>query len=48
MIDDAQTCDVCGEEFNEDRPHHVHTSPKPEEEQTDEQGSEPGDAAATS
>lgn len=24
MIDDKQTCDVCGEEFNEERPHHVH------------------------
>lgn len=24
MIDDKQTCDVCGEEFNEDRPHHDH------------------------
>lgn len=25
MIDDKQTCDVCGEEFNEERPHHNHT-----------------------
>lgn len=28
MIDDKQTCDVCGEEFNEDRPHHVHQEKK--------------------
>lgn len=25
MIDDRQTCDVCGEEFNQDRPHTKHT-----------------------
>lgn len=24
MIDDRQTCDVCGEDFNEERPHHEH------------------------
>jgi hypothetical protein len=28
MIDDKQTCDVCGEEFNEERPHHVHQEKK--------------------
>lgn len=28
MIDDKQTCDVCGEEFNEERPHHVHEPKK--------------------
>ena len=43
MIDDKQTCDVCGEEFNEDRPHHEHPAPekKPEgathQEETDEE-----------
>jgi hypothetical protein len=24
MIDDPQTCDVCGEDFNQDRPHMQH------------------------
>lgn len=24
MIDDKYTCDVCGEDFNEDRPHYQH------------------------
>lgn len=48
MIDDAQTCDVCGEEFNEDRPHHVHTPAKPTEEQGTEQGSKPEDDVAAS
>jgi len=28
MIDDKQTCDVCGEEFNEERPHHIHQEKK--------------------
>ncbi|MBI4138865.1 hypothetical protein HY479_01805 [Candidatus Uhrbacteria bacterium] len=28
MIDDKQTCDVCGEDFNEDRPHHKHRATK--------------------
>lgn len=28
MIDDKQTCDVCDEEFNEERPHHEHESKK--------------------
>ncbi|MFA5935277.1 MAG: hypothetical protein WC787_00255 [Patescibacteria group bacterium] len=36
MIDDKQTCDVCGEEFNEDRPH-PHTDPKKEGEETPEE-----------
>lgn len=28
MIDDRQTCDVCGEEFNEERPSHEHVPKK--------------------
>lgn len=30
MIDDRATCDVCGEEFNEDRPKHEHDKNAPQ------------------
>ena len=38
MIDDRQTCDVCGEEFNEERPNHEHVMTKKKSEGAQEPG----------
>lgn len=50
MIDDRQTCDVCGEEFNEERPSHEHVDKKKQEsaKPTEESGVDEKDIPAQS